>query len=124
MTTPTPAIAPAVLPTAKPSPEAPAGVAPARKPDEDAEGKLVDLQKLERSHHSQSSGVGACYRYAGDWKLIGYTSKAACALTVFFHQCQVKNGLFDQTALRRNGPRIEELRGRKWQPLYADRRCG
>ncbi|MET3726108.1 protein kinase domain-containing protein [Sphingomonas trueperi] len=117
--TPTPAASPTVLPEAKPSP-----AAPTRKPDEDGEGQLVDLQKLERSHHWQASGVGACYRFTGDWKLIGYTSKAACALTVFFNQCQVKNGLFDQIALRRNGPRIEELRGRKWQPLYADRRCG
>nr|WP_315382622.1 serine/threonine-protein kinase [uncultured Sphingomonas sp.] len=122
--TPTPAPTPAVLPAAKPSPEAPPAEALARKPAEDAEGKLVDLQKLERSHHWQSSGVGACYRYTGDWKLIGYTSKAACALTVFFNQCQVKNGLFDKTALRRNGVRIEELRGRQWQALYADRRCG
>ena len=117
--TPTPAASPTALPDAKPSP-----AAPARKPDEDGEGQLVDLQKLERSHHWQSSGVGACYRFTGDWKLIGYTSKAACALTVFFNQCQVKNGLFDQIALRRNGQRIEELRGRKWLPLYADRRCG
>jgi len=122
--TPTPAASPTALPDAKPSPAAPAAAAPARKPDEDGEGQLVDLQKLERSHHWQSSGVGACYRFTGDWKLIGYTSKAACALTVFFNQCQVKNGLFDQIALRRNGPRIEELRGRKWKPLYADRRCG
>jgi serine/threonine protein kinase len=121
---PSPAASPATLPTAKPSPDAPAAAVPARKPEEDAGGQLVDLQKLERSHHWQSSGVGACYRFSGDWKLIGYTSKAACALTVFFNQCQVKNGLFDQIALRRNGPRIEELRGRKWQALYADRRCG
>ncbi len=117
--TPTPTASPTARPEATPSP-----AALARKPAEDAEGKLVDLQKLERSHHWQSSGVGACYRYTGDWKLIGYTSKAACALTVFFNQCQVKNGLFDKTALRRNGARIEELRGRQWQALYADRRCG
>lgn len=121
--TPTPAASPIALPPAKPSPEARTVEAP-RKPDEAADGKLVDLQKLERSHHWQSSGVGACYRYAGDWKLIGYTSKAACALTVFFNQCQVKSGLFDKTALRRSGPRIEELRGRTWRALYGDRRCG
>ncbi|RSV39440.1 serine/threonine protein kinase [Sphingomonas sp. ABOLD] len=122
--TPIPAASPAALPAAKPTPEAPVPVAPVRKPEEDAAGKLVDLQKLERSHHWQSSGVGACYRFTGDWKLIGHTSKAACALTVFFNQCHVKSGLFGQVALRRNGARIEELRGRKWQALYADRRCG
>ena len=124
--TPMPTASPAALPAVQPTPEAPlpVAVAPVRKPEEDAAGSLVDLQKLERSHHWQSSGVGACYRFTGDWKLIGYTSKAACALTVFFNQCQVKSGLFGQVALRRNGARIEELRGRKWQALYADRRCG
>jgi serine/threonine-protein kinase len=121
--TPMPTATPIVVPTAKPSPDGALAAVPVRKPYDDAGAHLVDLQKLERSHHGQSSGVGACYRFVGDWKLIGYTSKAACALTVFFNQCQVKNGLFDRTALRRNGPDIEEMRGRKWQAIYRDRRC-
>ncbi|WP_165831116.1 serine/threonine-protein kinase [Sphingomonas pokkalii] len=116
---------PSPEPTAstKPQPTATmAGTAPV--PPADSPKGIADLRDLERSHQRQNSGVGACYSYRGAWTSLGYTSKSACVLSVFQNRCDVKNGQFDKTELRRAGGFIEERRGRKWRVILSDRRCG
>lgn len=109
--------------TAEPQPRAMvAGTAPV--PPADSPKGIADLRDLERSHQRQDSGVGACYSYRGAWTSLGYTSKSACVLSVFQNRCDVKNGQFDKTELRRAGGFIEERRGRKWRVILSDRGCG
>jgi len=101
------------------APLAPTAIATAAAPDE----ALRPAVKL-RAGTTGAEDFAACRRYTGQrWEELGYSSRAACVVRIFTNRCEINNGQFGNSPLRRYNGQIQVQRGMRWSAVARADEC-